>query len=423
MRGFTRDAVRELSGLHGEPAWLAAKRLAVFDGFEKLALPSRSDEEWRRTDLRGLDLGSFQPFERANGAAPSLPVDDVAGVLRQRGSEPGEVQLSGELAAKGVLLIPLSRAIKEHSELVKRHLFSLVSTERDKFAALHGAYFSGGTFLYVPDGVAIGKPLVSQFWSSGGGAAVLPHTLILAGRGTSFNYVDEFLSPDLDQPALTSGSAEIFAAEAATVGYVSLQRWGRHAWQFADQRVHAGRDATVRIVNAGLGGRFSKTRVEAVLAGPGASAELKGLYFGSEAQQFDFHTLQEHEVGQTTSDLLFKGALRDTARSTYAGLIRIEKGAQRSDAYQANRNLLLSKQAKAYSIPMLEILNNDVRCTHGATVAPIDPQHLFYLESRGIAKPTAERMIVHGFFGEVLDRIPVAQARELVEAELEARIG
>jgi Fe-S cluster assembly protein SufD len=271
--------------------------------------------------------------------------------------------------------------------------------------------------------VSVEKPFVSQFWSSGGGAAVLPHTLIVAGEGSIFNYIDEFLSPTLETPSLTSGSAEVFAGRGANVGYVSLQRWGNHAWQFADQKVVAEQESTVRVVNIGLGGRFAKTRVEASLRGPGASAELKGLFFGSGEQFFDYHTLQSHLVGNTTSDLLFKGALRDSARSVYAGLIRIEKGAQHSDAYQANRNLLLSKSANAYSIPMLEIMNNDVRCTHGATIAPVDQEHVFYLESRGIPRPTAERMIVHGFFGQVLDRIPVGQARDLVEQELEARIG
>jgi Fe-S cluster assembly protein SufD len=420
---FTIEAVEELGALHGEPDWVRAHRRQAFAAYERLPLPSRSEEEWRRTDLRGLDLDSFEPFERANGAAPSAPIADTAGVLRQRGSEPGAVELDAEVAARGVLFMPLSQAVREHRDLVERYLFTEVRPERDKLSALHGALFSGGTFLYVPDGVTVEKPLVSQFWSSGGGAAVLPHTLIVAGRGSSFNYLDEFLSPDLDRPALTSGSAEVFAGEAASVGYLSLQRWGRHAWQFADQRVRVERDATVRLLAVGLGGRFAKNRVEATLAGPGASAEMKALFFGSGHQFFDFHTLQQHQVGSTTSDLLFKGALRDEARSVYAGLIRIEPNATRSNAYQANRNLLLSKTAKANSIPMLEILNNDVRCTHGATVAPVDPEHLFYLESRGIPAGTAERMIVHGFFGEVLDRIPVQQARDLVEQELEARIG
>ena len=420
---FTTASVEEIGFLHGEPDWLRARRRDAFAAYERLSLPSRSDEEWRRTDIRGLNLDAFEPFERADGAAPQSAIEDVAGVLRQRGSEPGVVELEPSLAGRGVLFMALTQAAKEHPDLVRRHLFTEVRPDRDKFAALHAALFSGGTFLYVPDGVTVDKPLVSQFWSSGGGAAVLPHTLIVAGRGSSFNYLDEFLSPDLDRPALTSGSAEVFAGEGASVGYLSLQRWGRHAWQFADQRARAERDAAVRLVAVGLGGRFAKNRIEASLAGPGATAELKALFFGSEQQFFDFHTLQQHVVGHTTSDLLFKGALRDEARSVYAGLIRIEPKAVRSDAYQANRNLLLSRTAKAHSIPMLEILNNDVRCTHGATIAPIDPAHLFYLQSRGIPAPTAERMIVHGFFGQVLDRIPVQQARDLVEQELEARIG
>ena len=420
---FTRDAVEEIASLHGEPDWLRARRREAFEAYERLGLPSKTDEEWRRTDLKGLQLDGFKPFEEPDGVAPGDPIEDAAGVLRQRGSHPGEVELEPELQRKGVLFLPLSQAAVEHPDLVRRHLFTEVRPDRDKLAALHGALFSGGTFLYVPDGVTVEKPLVSQFWSSGGGAAVLPHTLVIAGEGSAFNYVDEFLSPDLDQPAITSGSAEVFARRGANIGYVSLQRWGRHAWQFADQRVRLHQESTVRIVNVGLGGRFAKTRVEAVLDGPGATAELKALFFGTEDQFFDYHTLQRHEVGQTTSDLLFKGALRDSSRSVYAGLIRIEPHAQRSDAYQANRNLLLSKSANAYSIPMLEILNNDVRCTHGATIAPVDPEHLFYLQTRGIPRAVAERMVAQGFFGEVLDRIPVQQARDLVEQELEARIG
>jgi Fe-S cluster assembly protein SufD len=416
-------SVEELASLHGEPEWLRAQRKDAFAIFERLPLPSRGEEEWRRTSLKGLELDAFAAFEQADGRAPGDPVDETAGVLRQRGSEPGQVELDPELQRRGVLFMPLSQAAKEHPDLVKAHLFTETRADRDKLAALHAALFSGGTFLYVPEGVLIEKPLVSQFWSSGGGALVLPHTLIVAGRGSSFNYVDEFLSPDLDRPAYCSGSAEVFAQEAAHVGYVALQRWGRHAWQFADQRVRADRDSTVRLVNVGLGGRFAKSRVEAVLTGPGATAELKGMYFGTGEQFFDYHTLQRHVVGNTTSDLLFKGALTDSAQGIYAGLIRIEPNAARSDAYQAGRNLLLSKNAKGYSIPMLEIYNNDVRCTHGATVAPVDPEHLFYLESRGISPAIAQRMIVYGFFGEVLDRIPVQQARDLVEQELEARIG
>ena len=421
--GFTLEAVDELAGLHQEPDWLRTRRRDAFGVYEKLDLPSRQLEEWRRVDFKGLKLDQFKPFENANGGPPSEPIDGAAGVLRQRGSEPGKVDIDPELAAKGVIFMPLSQAAREHPELIQRHLFSQVKPDRDKFSALHAALFSGGTLLYVPDWVTIDKPLVGQFWSSGGGAAVLPHTLILAGKGSRFNYLDEFLSPTLDEGALTSGSAELFLDEGADVGYVSLQKWGRHAYQFADQRAHLRKDSAVHIFNVTLGGRFAKIRVEATLDGPGASAELKGIYFGSEDQFFDFHTLQDHMVGNTTSDLLFKGALQDTSHAVYAGLIHIEKGAARSDAYQANRNLVLSDKAKATSIPMLEIDNNDVRCTHGATVGPVDPMHLFYLVSRGIPEATAQRMIVQGFFGEVIDRIPFEQARQVVLDELESRLG
>jgi Fe-S cluster assembly protein SufD len=322
-----------------------------------------------------------------------------------------------------VILKPLGVAALENADLVEPRLFALIKADRDRFTALHAAFFTGGTFLYVPDGVVIEEPILGRHQSNEGGNLVLPHTLIVAGRGARFHYLDEYIGDADEAAGYRSGSAEIFLGEGAQVGYVSVQKWGRNAWHFADQRAELHNDSSLRLFNVTLGGRFSKTRVEASLVGPGAEAELKAIYHASGNQFFDFHTLQDHQVGNTRSDLLFKGALQDTARTVYAGLIKIEKGAARSDAYQANRNLVLSDHAKATSIPMLEIDNNDVRCTHGATVGPLDPQHLFYLRSRGIPEPAARRMLVQGFFGDVLERIPFDHARELVEAELEARLG
>ena len=319
--------------------------------------------------------------------------------------------------------MPLREAAKQHPDLVEPRLFSLVRADRDRFSALHAALFTGGTFLYVPDGVVVEKPIIGQHVSHEAGTSVLPHTLIVAGRGAKFDYLDEYIAEHDEEAGYRSGSTEIFAGEGAQVGYVAVQKWGRNVWHFADQRAQLEKDASLRLFNVTLGGKFSKTRVEASLVGPGADAELKALYFASGDQFFDFHTLQDHQVGNTRSDLLFKGALAGVSRTVYAGLIKIEKHAARSDAYQANRNLVLSDKAKATSIPMLEIDNNDVRCTHGATVGPVDPEHLFYLESRGIPEPTAKRMLIQGFFGDVLDRIPFEHARKLVEAELEARIG
>jgi Fe-S cluster assembly protein SufD len=398
---FTLDAMEEIASLHGEPDWLRKRRRSAFETFERLPSPSRVDEEWRRTDVSALDPAQYSKLEHLDGQKLVLP----------------------SALPPGVILKPLRQAAQDHPELVEPRLFSLVHAERDRFSALHAAFFTGGTFLYVPDGVVINQPVIGQHFSHEGGTSVLPHTLIVAGKGARFDYLDEYIAEHDDEAGYRSGSTEIFLDDGAQVGYVAVQKWGRKVWHFADQRAELRRDSKLRLFNVTLGGKFSKTRVEASLVGEGSEAELKAIYFASGDQFFDFHTLQDHQVGNTRSDLLFKGALQDTARTVYAGLIRIEKGAARSDAYQANRNLVLSEHAKATSIPMLEIDNNDVRCTHGATVGPVDPQHMFYLRSRGIPETTARRMIVQGFFGQVLERIPFEHARALVEAELENRLG
>ena len=395
--GFTSEALEQLQG---EPGWLRNRRRSALQAFERLPAPSRTDEEWRRTDVTRLDLAAFSRLEHPNGARPA------------------ETALP-----PGVILEPLHVAAEKHPKLLEPALFSLLKADRDRFAALHAAFFTGGNFLYVPDGVTIADPILRQHFSHESGSAVLPHTVIVAGKNSRFYYLDEYIGEENEGAGYRSGSAELFVGDGAEVGYVSLQKWGRNAWHFGDQRARLEKDAKLKLFNVTLGGRFSKTRVEASLVGQGAEAELKALYFASGDQFFDFHTLQDHQVGNTRSDLLFKGALQDTARTVYAGLIRIEKGAARSDAYQANRNLVLSEHAKATSIPMLEIDNNDVRCTHGATVGPVDPMSMFYLQSRGIPAMTAKRMIVQGFFGEVLERIPFEQARKLVETELETRLG
>jgi Fe-S cluster assembly protein SufD len=390
--GFTAETLDAVQ-LQGEPDWLRARRRTALTAFESLPMPSS-------TDLAGLDLGAYARFESTNGQLserPALP--------------------------KGVIYEPLHAAAQRHPNLVEPRLFALLRADRDRFAALHAAFFTGGNFLYVPDGVVIAEPILGQHFSHEAGTSVLPHTLIVAGKGARFNYLDEYISDGDEAESYRSGSAEIFLGEGSEVGYVAIQKWGRGAWHLGDQRARLDKDSTLKLFNVTLGARFSKTRVEASLVGQGSTAELKGIYFASGEQFFDFHTLQDHRVGNTKSDLLFKGALQDVARTVYAGLIRIEKGAARSDAYQANRNLVLSDKAKATSIPMLEIDNNDVRCTHGATVGPVDPNHLFYLRSRGIPETTAKRMIVQGFFGQVLDRIPFEQARTMVETELEARLG
>jgi len=384
----------------GEPDWLRDRRQSAFETYTRLPMPSKTDEEWRRSDVSKFDPSAYFEFEHVMAHmtyAVNMP--------------------------DGVIIESLPVAAKEHRDLVEPYLFSLLRPDRDRFTALHAALFTGGNFVYVPDGTVIEEPIRAENYSRQGGTAVLPHTLIVAGRNTRFNYLDEYVAEDDAEGGYRTGSTEIFLGEGAQVGYVAVQKWGRNVWHFADQRAELQKDSSLKLFNVTLGGKFSKTRVEASLAGEGSNAELKAIYFASGEQFFDFHTLQDHSVGNTRSDLLFKGALQDVARTVYAGLIRIEKHAARSDAYQANRNLVLSDKAKATSIPMLEIDNNDVRCTHGATVGPVDPEHMFYLRSRGIPAATARRMLIQGFFGDVLERIPFDHARKLVEAELESRIG
>jgi len=421
---FTKAAVEELSALHGEPEWLRARRLDAFGVFEGMSLPdTKRNEDWKQVDLKALNLEAYAPFQQPNGVAPDGRFENVGAILCQRGTSPAVASIAPDLTRRGVIVMPLAAAASEYPELVQRYLFTAVKPERDKFAALHAALFSGGSFLYVPDGVTVEQPLVSQFWSAGSGAAVLPHSLVIAGKGSRFQYVDEFLSSNRDETSLASGSSEIFLVEGADVGYVALQHWSVKTWQFANQRFHLGRDTHLRMVDVALGAHLARLRVEAILEGPGSSADLKGLFFGTGEQAFDFRTLQDHVGPHTTSDLLFKGALRDQAKSVYVGVVRVEAAARGSSSNQANRNLLLSEKAKATSEPILEILNNDIlRCSHGATVGPVDPEHLFYLETRGIPRPVAERMLVQGFLSEVLDRIPVAQVRDAVEQELAARI-
>jgi Fe-S cluster assembly protein SufD len=390
-----------LDQLQGEPGWLHEVRIKALGSYERLPAPSKTDEEWRRTDVSRFDPARYPKLEHFDGQKLILP----------------------SALPPGVILEPLRQAATDHPELVEPRLFSLVHPDRDRFTALHAALFTGGTFLYVPDGVVIDQPVIGQHFSHEGGTSVLPHTLIIAGKNSRFDYLDEYIAEDDTETGYRTGSTEIFLGEGSKVGYVAVQKWGRNVWHFADQRAELQKDSNLHLFNVTLGGKFSKTRVEASLVGEGSTAELKAIYFASGEQFFDFHTLQDHRVGNTRSDLLFKGALQDVSRTVYAGLIQIAKHAARSDAYQANRNLVLSDKAKATSIPMLEIDNNDVRCTHGATVGPVDPEHLFYLRSRGIPLQTAKRMLIQGFFGDVLDRIPFEHARKLVEAELESRIG
>ncbi|MGH2724767.1 MAG: Fe-S cluster assembly protein SufD [Actinomycetota bacterium] len=412
----------------GEPGFAGDLRRQGLAAFEALPVPSQETEEWRYTDLSQLGIGGFSPrapgkvAENLDGVADGVQaaVGDIgerAGLLIQHNSETSTVHLDPKAAGEGVVFSGLDRALADHGELLRDRLHSLVPVDRTKFAALHAAFRTGGTFLHVPRGVAVELPLQSLTYLDSDGAAVFPHTVVVADELAEVTVIDRLMSPPLER-ALSVAVTEIFAGPGARVRYVSLQDWGAGVTHLAVQRATVARDAELRSLAVSFGADLSRTEVEAVLAEPGAHSEMLGLYFTDGEQHFDHRSLQDHAAPNCTSDLLYKGALKDASRAVYSGLIRVHPGAHKTDAFQTNRNIVLSDAAKADSIPNLEIEANDVRCSHAASVGPVDEDVLFYLETRGIPRAEAERLVVTGFFQEVLDRVQLAEVRSGLEAAI-----
>ncbi|HEY3834135.1 MAG TPA: Fe-S cluster assembly protein SufD, partial [Acidimicrobiia bacterium] len=291
----------------------------------------------------------------------------------------------------------------------------------DAFTVLHDAFLPGGALVWVPDGVVIEDPILVLHWCEGDGNASFPHTLVHAGEQSEVTIVERFGSPSTRH--LVDAIAELSLGDGASVRYLSVQEHGPRTWHIGLQRAHLGRDARLRTAAVALGGDYARLRAEARLDGTGSESEMVAVYFGDHHQMLDFRTLQDHAAPRTRSELLFKGAVEDTASSVYSGLIRLREEAQKAEAYQTNRNLVLSEGARAESIPNLEILANDVQCSHGSTVGPIDDDQLYYLASRGIPPDAAERLIVLGFFDDVLSRLPnralVAPLRRTVVDKLD----
>jgi Fe-S cluster assembly protein SufD len=275
----------------------------------------------------------------------------------------------------------------------------------DAFTVLHDAFLAGGAFIRVPAGVVVDKPILVLHWSEGDGLATFPHTLVLAEESAVVTVVDRFGSPDTRH--LVDAVVELLVGDNARVRYLSVQEHGPRTWQVALQRAHVGRDAALHSSAVALGGDYARLRSESRLDGDGAESDLTAVYFGDHTQMLDFRTLQDHDAPNTRSDLLFKGAVEDEAHSVYSGLIRLRPAARKANARQTNRNLVLSEGAGAESIPNLEIEANDVQCSHASAVGPIDEDQLYYLESRGVPPADAERLIVLGFFDDVLERLPV----------------
>jgi Fe-S cluster assembly protein SufD len=342
-----------------------------------------------------------------------------------------EAQLDESLEAKGVVVADLA----SHPEAAE-WLGRCSDTSPDAFIHLHDAFLAGGAFIRVPDGVVLEGPIVVENVSEGDGLATFPHLVLSAGEDSEVSVLERFSSPSITGTPRTAGSSgahlvvpvtELVVGDAARVSYLGMQDHGPAIWQIGLQRALLGRDSTLRTSAVALGGDYARLRAEAFLAGPGASSEMVAVYFANESQMLDFRTLQDHDAPHTTSDLLFKGAVVDTASSVYSGLVRLRKPAQRANAAQTNRNLVLSPGATAKSIPNLEIEANDVRCSHASAVGPIDDDQLYYLQSRGVPPEVAERLIVFGFFEDVIERLPIGgltdALRAAVAGKFEARRG
>jgi len=385
----------------GDPAWLLEARRDAWRAFETMDLPDEKDEEWRRTDVRGL------PLER-------LAAGGVGVAFADRGA----------LAAQGVVTGGLQGAAREHEATVRERFGTVVGASEWKYLALNAALWSGGAYVFVPNDAEVTLPVrIEQTLAASGGAA-FPRTLIIAGRNARVTVISESRSGDGGAPTLVSGAVEVIAGDGARVEYYDVNLWGDGVYNFNTVRAVLGRDASVTAMAAGIGSKLTKMRIDTLMPQPGASAELLGITFGTADQHFDYNTLQDHAGDHTSSDLQFKSALAGSASLAWYGVTRIHPGAGGSEANQTSRNLLLSEHAKAAPIPILEIEAYDVaKCSHGATAGPVDQDELFYLESRAIPRAVAEQMLVEGFFADVVDRVPNAEVRERVMECVLAKIG
>lgn len=430
--GFQEQDVRRISQRLQEPEWLAERRLQAWADWQSIPTPSVKEEAWRRTDLSAIPADRFHL-----APADGLPVDPHlleplaaekhgALLVLQPGLPP---RLEGDPGA-GVVLADWGTAVGEHAELLRAHLGSIVNHREGKFAALAAALADQGVLVHVPAGVQVEQPLHSVLWAPGGDKAFFSRVLVIVEAGSSVTYVHETASPSAgengsagEHPALHAGTVEMVLGAGAQLTFVELQNWGRHVWNFTHERARVGRDGVLNWIFGAVGSHLTKNFSELSLDGDGAEGRMSGFYFADGTQHLDHDTQQNHMAPHTTSDLLFKGALVERSRSVWQGMIHVAPGAQKTDGYQANRNLILSKQARADSIPGLEILADDVRCTHGATVSQLEEEPIFYLMSRGLPRREAERLVVGGFFAPIMQRIPFEAVRQRFEAVIDNKLA
>lgn len=410
------------------------KMLAAWRQMESLPMPKRRDEKWRFASRIDFNLDDFSRADavsdevRNEAIGRSNLVSATTGKMIFVDNEMVQLDpIHPDLLAKGVIFEPIASALERMPSLLEDYLFTRsTGLGAEKFQALHEAYFGTGYVLYVPDNVEIADPVVTYHWHHGDRAALFPHVLVVAGKHAKVNVVDFSFSLNEEATGFACSVGNVFAQAGANVFRKTVQGWNESVVGMQLDTNNAFRDANITTIALNIGGRRSRFENEVRIEEPGSNINLYSLTVAHEEQEFDQRTLQTHAAPDTTSDLLYKNALMDRSRSIFSGLIRVDKGAQRTDAYQTNRNLLLDPTADANSLPGLEIEANDVKCSHGATTGQLDPEELFYFLQRGIPKSTAQELMVFGFFEEVIEKFENDELeenlRELIRSKFRRKL-
>ncbi len=405
------------AGSLGGPDWLIARRRAAAGAFADADRPDVSAEEWRYSRIGEFDLAEYTPSTQFGDAPmPRLDVEPAA-LIRCVNGRVMFVDVDQELIDQGVHIGPLAE-----DENGEARLGSVADDAGDYFTLLNDAFMDWPLLIDIPRGVVVERPIVVTHHAAGDGGAAFPRLVVRVGENAQADVMDLHTS-EADDNLLMCPVVELDVEAAGRLGYLKVQEQGRNTWQFGSVLARADRDATISAATAAFGGAYARTRADTRLVGRGAHGDLMAIYFGEGDQTLDFRTYQDHVAPDTTSNLLYKGVVAGESRSVYTGLIRVRPDARGTNAFQTNRNLKLSDDAWAESVPNLEIENNDVKCSHASTVSPVDEEQRFYLESRGVPTEEAERLIVAGFLGEVLEGMPVPSAVPALKAAIADKLA
>ena len=382
--------------------------------FTDVSLPSESEEVWRYSRISELDLGAYSPLPASDGAAPSGVPDELSAVVDAAGPHAAvAVVRNGRLSHVD---------IDDAAVSIEAGDANPVPGESDVFTSLNAEHAAQTVVVRVKRGAVVERPVVVLHWIDAEGAAVFPRLVVEAGEASQATVLEHLASQE-DVQAFVAPVVQLDVGDAANLAYLNVQELGASVWQIAYHASQVGRDATLQSTLVALGGDYARVRADSRLAGQGGTSNLLAVYFGDGSQTHDFRTMQDHDAPRTTSDLLFKGAVEDRAHSVYTGLIRVRKGAAGTNAFQTNRNLVLTQGAHADSVPNLEIEENDVRCSHASAVGPIDEEQRYYLEARGVPPEVADRLIVLGFFDEIIAKTPVVGLRDRLRRAVAAKLG